>query len=154
MARSLRFVPAVFWHAESLAPRLRPFDVIECRMNGFAPLAGLLAGLDAEAWTAVDQDGAVVAMFGCRPADDVPGYAVPWMLAAPEIEQHGRALLREGRARVAGWLERYERLVNGVHPDNVRTIRWLERIGFVVDEPQAIDDMTIRPFVAGRPAHV
>ena len=142
--------PATIDDARQLAPRLRRADLEEMQ-------AAQGPGVDVERMLcfavaaspeplALRVDGAAVAIAGCVPLCLLTGTGVPWMLGAPEAERMPRELLVWGRRVVARWLEQHRLLENWADARNVRSLRWLQRLGFTI-EPA-------RPYgAAGLPFH-
>jgi hypothetical protein len=63
-------------------------------------------------------------------------YGIPWMLATERIHQWPTHIMRMGREAVTRWMEDYEGLVNFVHARNDMSVRWLERLGFELEDPE------------------
>jgi len=75
------------------------------------------------------------AVFGVSP-DWLPGYGVPWLLAAPEMEERfSRTFLRYCRVFLRRMLESYTVLANRVDARNEAAIRWLTWLGFTLRDP-------------------
>jgi len=55
----------------------------------------------------------------------------PWLVGTDLLDSYGFRLHAEARLRVALMLERYPVLFNWVDCRNLKTIRWLRRLGFV-----------------------
>lgn len=80
--------------------------------------------------------GVPLAVLGCAPVSLVGGVAAPWLLATPGADRYGRDLLVAGRALVEQWGRDWVRLENRADARNTRTLRWLQRIGFTLEDPQ------------------
>lgn len=129
-----------------VAAAMRAWDRRECAAFGFSPRRALRFSREGSvlAWTA-DVAGEPVAMFGVSGASLIDSVGRPWMLATDAAYRRGRDLVRLGPGYVAAMRERYRRLENFVHRDNLRARRMLGRWGFVFD-PEA-SDVGGEPFV-------
>lgn len=130
-------LPATLDHARLLAQSLRLEDARECLAISSQPFKSLW-----RSWRASPQlrktafvDGEIAAMWGC--GGEWLGYeGLPWLLTAPPVEHIPLKFLRECRAGIAEMLEMYPVLRNYVHADYVRSIRFLELLGFTIGQPQ------------------
>lgn len=131
--------PAEAGDIPALARGMRPWDVRECAVFGFSPEKALRYSLAGSlmAWTA-RLDGDPVAMFGCAAVSLIEGTGRPWMLGTEAVYGQGRALVRLAPGYVERMRERFPRMDNLIHRDNVRALRLLRRLGFQV-EPEAQD---------------
>ena len=123
--------------AVELAARLRAGDRAELAAGGYDdPLAAVLLSVrqSTHCWAALGA-GRVLCAFGVTPWAGAPGVGVPWFLATDGADGHRRSLTALPAAYIARMLEAYPRLVNFVHADNVRAIRWLQHLGFTIDAP-------------------
>lgn len=100
-------------------------------------------------WSAVDQDGRLVAMLGVVAADLLGGLGVPWMLGTDLVEQQQRALVRLSRAYIPRMMQALPKLVNYVDARNERAIRFLRHAGFYVAkaEPHGPLGLPFHPFI-------
>lgn len=73
-----------------------------------------------------------VAVFGIALTDPDGLFGVPWAVLSKEMRKYPKELMRTSRAIVQRWSQMFPVLENYVHADNVRAIRWLERIGFTI----------------------
>ena len=83
---------------------------------------------------AVCAPGELLAVFGVCPLAGHPGVGTPWLLATEAAAHHVRPLIELPGPYIARMLDAFPRLVNFVHADNTRSIRWLRRLGFSVDQ--------------------
>ena len=68
------------------------------------------------------------------------------MLASEEVTNHSKKLWTFCKEKVESWKERYDFLWNYVDSENDKSIRFLERLGFTLLDPE--------PFgVRGHPFH-
>lgn len=120
--------------AFDLAPRLREADRRELEAQGLVDfdvvLAESLAMSDEP--LAFEVDGEVLALFGCAPGQ---GYGIPWLLGSESLFEHPRVLLSLPFDYIPVWLAKYGLLQNMVHGENLRSIRWLRRLGFSIGAP-------------------
>ena len=136
-----------------LIPRLRKADVSECEaLFG----KGTLSKVAADTFThstmrfAVSVDGVIVAMFGMTVHSMLGGVGHPWMFGTPAIEKTlRRALIEEGRGYISDMLRLCPRLENVVDSRNLKSIRWLTRMGFTVHPavPMGVAGVPFHPFV-------
>jgi len=137
-----KIVPAGRVYANQMAPHLRPGDKMEIyRSSGLNPLDALLESIalsdDDMCWVAT-YNGLPCAMFGCN---DIKPEGVPeyeditiggiWLLATPGIYNNKLDFMRCCKEFLAQMHTRYEFLTNFVDADNVPTLAWLPRLGFV-----------------------
>lgn len=118
--------------AVHIAPRLRPWDIIECLAFGQAPLDMLIRpfyhGLGPITRT-LEVGGEPAAMLGYSPEDD--GTALIWMLGTHKLEEMHWSSLRMFRQELhAGIPDRYRNLWNWVPERYELTHKWLRWMGF------------------------
>lgn len=120
--------------AEWLAPRLRAADRAECwAAQGLAAEVTLRRSVEASSvLIAAEVDGELAALFGIAPVGVMAGHGAPWMLATPLADQHGRAWLRDAPQWLTLIGDGWSVLRNCVDARNLRSIRWLRRMGFEV----------------------
>lgn len=117
-----------------VSDRLRHADAVElAASSGMEPAQALAAAylLSGECKCAL-ADGVPLALLGVDPLGG--GAGAPWMVGTTELEKYPRQLLVQGRELVSGWLERFSILVNFVHAENARSIAYLYKLGFTIDE--------------------
>jgi hypothetical protein len=73
--------------------------------------------------------------FGASPAG-APGVGVVWLLATQEIERHPVRFYRESKRMFGNVTEKYETLINWVDQHNTLSLRWLQWLGFEIEEPE------------------
>ncbi|HZP98277.1 MAG TPA: hypothetical protein VFB13_01985 [Reyranella sp.] len=128
-------VPATIAHARSI--RLRPGDALEVAAYGIGAEQAIAQSMARSLWAETYLiDGEVAAIVGLGLSTFVGGHGVPWLLTGPACERHKRRFMNESRRQVARMLETVSPLVNYVHADYARAIRWLAWLGFVIDPPQ------------------
>lgn len=122
---------------EAMLPHIREADRQEVWAAGkLTPEIALRRGLAASdrAFTGVI-DGEIVAMFGVTPGSILGGVGVPWMLGTEAIERHAVAFIRQSRPALWMMHARYDYLINFVDDRNKAAIRWLQWLGFHVEQP-------------------
>ena len=135
-----KIVPAGRVYANSLAPHLRPGDVLEIqRSSGLNALDGLLESVrlsdDDMCWAATYHN-VPVAMFGANDiTPDDPAYKGMtlggiWLLAGQGIYLNKLDFMHKCKEYLAIMHTRYEFLTNFVDADNVGSMIWLPRLGF------------------------
>lgn len=136
-------------HADiaGLIPRLRQRDIDECEAM-FGPDSMRWAAWLGMEWGALvaECDGEVIAAFGVVPSSDDPQLGIPWMFGTDRIDECSRQLLRDPPRVLRVWLRHFTRLENYVDARNVKSVRWLRRLGFTVHAPEPMG-------VAGLPFH-
>ena len=119
--------------ADALAPRLRPWDMVECMAFGHDPGVALhtpfAQGLGHMTWT-IEQNGKVIGMGGLAPIEQLASAASIWFLGSEEIDNSEAGFLRISRLWVAYALSRFETIGNVVPERCEKTIRWLQWLGF------------------------
>ena len=123
--------------AANLFSNLRASDLAECTAYGNPDIAAsIAASVDRSVmcW-AVMIDGKLAAIMGCAAIDTLPGVGSPWMLGTPVIDAHQRVLVRETPEYIARMLKAFPHLLNFVHAQNTRSVRWLRSLGFSLSKP-------------------
>lgn len=123
------FRPARASDVAIVAQRLRPADINECAALGVTPRAALRAGLSDSAmcWTLLAND-VPAAMLGVAPLRGEPGVGIPWFLGTDLVPRV--AYMRLSAEYIGKMLGAFPHLLNYVHADNARSVRWLKRMGF------------------------
>jgi len=115
---------------QELAPNLRQADKDEVlASNGLSPLEALQASYEVsqDCYTITDREGKTIGMFGVA---DNGVFSSPWMLASDGILSIQKAFLRQGKEWVEDIAQKNPVLINYVHRDNDKAIRWLKFLGF------------------------
>ena len=141
-------VPATEDHAVRLV--LREGDAAELAALGIGKDAGLRAALARAVWAETYLiDGEPAAIVGLGRSALAGGHGVPWLLTSPTVERHRKLFLRESRRQVARMLAEVRPLVNWVHADYRRAVRWLAWLGFELDPPLPLNGAPFRRFRLG-----
>lgn len=144
----IEIVPARPSHIGPIATRLRDIDRLECAVFGHSPKVALRRGLQASAlaWTAII-DGRPEAMFGASTISLIYSTGCPWMLMTDVAVKQHQALVRLGHIYTAAMHRHYDVLQNYIHADNVKSIRWLSRLGYAIGPVDVFNGQPMRPFV-------
>lgn len=147
------FRPATVADVAAIVPRLRQADIDECNAlvgpgRVLATAASTVAGSPyAMAW---EHDGELIALFGVAGSllDDI---GAPWMFGTPAMHRCGRALISASPAYIRQMTELFPILSNVVDVRNVRSIRWLKRMGFTFHpaRPMGPQGVMFYPFTMG-----
>lgn len=110
----------------------------------------------ASAIMAVSAYGEPVAVIGVMTLSFLYNTGCPWMLATPHVDQYKRAFIDCARFYTQDMLKEYESLENHVDVRNVKSVAWLQRIGFQIDPPVLYGalNMPFHPFRMTRSNHV
>lgn len=126
----IRVVPATAGHVDELHAGMRETDYEEvCAVAGHLTAHELRQRL-AGALAALDEQGRVICLFGCRALPFRDDVGVPWMLGTDRLESYLVSMCREARRYVEEWQAQYALLTNATLEDNHVVIRWLKWLGF------------------------
>ena len=141
----VEIVPATLAHAAAI--ELRAGDAMEVAAMGATKDEAFRTSLARSLWAETYLvDGVPAAMVGLGLSSFVGGHGVPWLLTSPICERHKKRFLVESRRQVARMLAEVSPLMNLVHADYGRAVRWLAWLGFTLDAPVAINGAAFRPF--------
>lgn len=125
---------------EHIAPRLRLDDLVEIKaMSGHSDVMKILTravSVSSRCWTGCAADGEPMTLFGVAPVSLLSGIGSPWMLGTDRAQKYAMAMVREGRKQILQMLVLYPSLINYVDVRNVRSVRWLRRLGFEIHAPE------------------
>ncbi len=137
-------------HAAGLV--LRSSDAAEVAALGVTPEEALRTSLARAVWAeAYLVEGEVAAIVGLCLSSLVGGHGVPWLLTGPACERHRKRFLVESRRQVRRMLGEVSPLINYVHADYARAVRWLGWLGFTLDAPTKINGAPFRRFFMACP---
>jgi hypothetical protein len=131
---------------EWVADNMRPADVQELEATHGMPMddrivrrklmrAAVAASAGGECLAAhCPLTGRAVALLGVAPDGWMAGTASPWLIGTQNVAKFSRDLVVLGRGAVKAWSEHWP-LVNWVDARNTAAVRWLQRIGFELDQP-------------------
>src|SRR5687768_3480927 len=123
-------------HCRAMAPHMKKADVDEVLASGARdPLHALIVSFRSStaAWVMLE-DGEPIAMAGVSPLSMLGGIGVPWMLGTERVNKNGILFLRESKKRVREMLNTYTLLINYVDERHVVAKRWLDWLGFTIEE--------------------
>ena len=130
----IQIVPATLAHAQRL--QLRHGDACEIAACGLSKEHAIAQSLARSLWAETYLvDGEVAAIMGLAVSSVIGGHGVPWLLTGPACERHKRRFMVESRRQVARMLAQAPPLINYVHADYGRAVRWLGWLGFSIDPP-------------------
>jgi hypothetical protein len=130
----IELVPATFDHAKRI--QLRWGDACEVAAIGLSKEAAIVQSMERSLWAETYLvDGQVAAIVGLGISAMIGGHGVPWLLTGPACEKNKRRFMVESRRQVERMLEQVSPLINYVHADYSRAVRWLGWLGFEIDEP-------------------
>lgn len=136
-------------HVYYLQNNLRDTDVRECIIHGSTPFRALMSGLrekKAETYTVLINNNPAI-MFGVCPISE---YLVGriWLLGSYEVENHSWKFLKWSRKVVEYFQTQYYQLENVVPADHIKTLEWLDFLGFeVLNEPLQVNGFEVLRFV-------
>lgn len=129
-------VPAEPWHAQDMAPRLRPEDLLEMQAATaedpeLALERAIRESVLAFAWIV---EGRVACLFGIALGTHsvIGGAAHPWLMSTALVAQHRYAFLRRYRPYLARFANVYPVLYNYVDARYAKSVRWLRWMGFTL----------------------
>lgn len=138
MAVTASLIPTLQAHIEHVAERVRDADRREIWASHYmTPLEGLRWGLEESTHiTTGCADGEPVVIYGVARGSYVPDLGVPWMIASSRLDEPDVAIrfLRQCREPLVAFLEDYAILTNHVDARNTRAIKWLQYMGFDVEQ--------------------
>lgn len=133
----VRVEPATIDHCRLLAPLLRQDCLHEIEALGLEPLGALDRSLaDSQQAFAVLFDGEVAAITGVLPSKPPAqeGVRIIWCLAGRAADKHPMHFLHASRALLQHFEVFSPVLLNLVHADHAKVIKWAEWLGFVVGD--------------------
>ena len=80
-------------------------------------------------------DGVPIGIYGLVVRDILGGEGVPWMLTTDGMRRAGRELLTVVPRGIDEMFRVCDRLSNHVYTENKMSIRWLRRLGFIIEPP-------------------
>lgn len=138
MTLRYRIVEAEPAHLRAIRNRLRTDDLLEITALCQTSPQALWRSYSASTFRrAAIVDGEVAAVWGCA-GSSLGLIGVPWLLTAPEVERIPVAMVREARAEVGKMLGLYGFLENIVAARYVRACKFLEVVGFRLDDPMPV----------------
>lgn len=100
------------------------------------------------------QDGPLLCIFGAFVKHDLPKHASIWELGTDSIDEHPKPFMRacrRGLRLILKALPAIDRFYNFIPETNLRSMRWLESLGAVFEEPRIAEPgILVRGFVIHR----
>lgn len=118
----------------ALVADMRPADRLELEAShGADPQKAVQRAVDIStiSW-AVEAGGALIMLGGVAPVSMLGGVGSPWMLGTNLLDRSPGALTRVGVQYLQVVKGLYPELENYVDARNVKSIRWLRRLGFKI----------------------
>ena len=124
------------WHIRHIVENVREADRIElwaaaCMTPGDVLLESLRRA--EEAYTGLVDD-IPVCMFGVMNGAPMSGVGIPWMVGTKHLDKYAVLFLRRCGPVVEAMADHYKVLRNYVDARNTRAIRWLQWLGFEIQE--------------------
>ena len=133
----VRFVEPTYDLIRVIADDMRQADADEVwASNRHSPTEALLSGWElSEKSVIVTVNDEPCVMIGLVIRDILSGAGVPWLLGTENALKYKRYFLTQVPDVINEMLTICPILFNYVHSKNKISIKWLDRIGFIIDEP-------------------
>jgi len=122
-----------------LREKMRQADRDELAASTLDPLQTVLETSvrdSSMAWSA-EIDGNLACIFGCAAIGSMLSRkGAPWMLGTDTLDRHPVILMKTCRGYITHMHETFPHLLNYVDARNVRSVRWLTRLGFTIHPAQ------------------
>lgn len=135
---SVTWMPADPVFAKGIDRYLRPADVEELRlMSGRAPepVVRECIELSDKAWVAFI-NGEFAAIAGIGSGTTLGGGGRPWMMGSEVLEKHPLLFVRRSKLLVEEMAQEYGKLYNLVWDGHTAAKKWLQAVGFTLEEPK------------------
>lgn len=134
---SVSFEPVTRDSLEYIADNVRDADRLEVMYShGVDPLTAIVGASGESSLSSVAMcDGVPVAVFGMVKLGGLFEYGSPWLIGTDQLFTLKREFLTYTRQGVDQMLRMCPSLINYVHCENVKSIRWLKSMGFEFDDP-------------------
>lgn len=117
-----------------LAPRLREADRLEIMASsGLTDIETILQNSidqSLQVWVGCSPEGEPAGVLGVASVSLLGGIGCPWMLATDLLDRVPGRLMTNSRIYLERMHELFPHLENFVDARNVRSVRWLRRLGF------------------------
>lgn len=133
------FTPVTPGLVKKLADSMREADALECRALGLSPLEAVSSSVIASTDSvALVREGEVLAIAGLLLETRLlgPRVAQAWVLTSRLVDTYPMSFHRAARAFLRAAALQADVLYNRVDARYVRSVRWLEQLGFVVLPPR------------------
>ena len=134
----LTFAETTIHHVSHIAQNMREADRVEVMAShGHTPLEALTLGVSKsdQVVTVLSPEDTPLVIIGVVSQSLLSDVGTIWLLGCDEALRHRRKFISEVPRVLSILFERYTMLENYVHVDNQISVRWLNRIGFKMDEP-------------------
>lgn len=137
MLVEVKFVKPTMGLVTAIANDMRQADIDEVwASHRHTPMEALLLGWNmSHVSTVVTVDDEPCVMMGLVIRDILSGSGVPWLLGTGAALKHKREFIKQVPAVISRMLDICPYLFNYVHVDNKVSVKWLKRIGFILDDP-------------------
>jgi len=125
---------------KTIGQNLRDIDIFECEQaSGMKAQDSLLFGFTHALYIkAIFVEDKPVAAFGVTAVRGVDDCGVVWLLATKDVYKAKSTLINLGSKYVKEMRAVRPRLVNLISVDNHISIKWLKRLGFIMEDPKPI----------------
>ena len=123
-----------------IADNMRKADADEVwASNRFTPLEALKLSVKKSNKSAVAYDGDIpLVVFGIVSIGFLSDVGVPWLLGTEQATKYVREFAKYSQGVVDEMMDNHTRLVNHVYVNNKVSIRWLKRLGFIIEDPKPL----------------
>lgn len=124
-----------------VADEMRQADIDELwASQKVSPIDGLRSSISLSDYACpLILNDKVVGIFGLVKADGVGADGVPWFLGTDEVDENPVAFIKASKKIVEAMQTWCPGLMNYVHAENEKSIRFLKKLGFTVaEEPEPI----------------
>ncbi len=137
MREGYEIVPATPDLALQIAPNMREADRQEVWASAHhTPAEAIMLSLQGsrDAWVGTYQ-GEPMCVFGCGEWSVLALMGTPWLLTSENLGRHAVTFMHETHRYVDELKTRYSVLQNYVDARHEVAVKWLQRIGFTLDNP-------------------
>lgn len=144
-------VAATVEHARFVADHMRQQDVDECWASvRLRPFEAIVYGMQhtRACWTGVFRNEPFC-IFGVTRSTHDKDVGIPWLLATDSLSACSREFLRQNSIYVQAMRREFRELINYVDDRNTVAKRWLEWLGFMIEDertPLGPDQLPFRRF--------
>lgn len=134
----VRFGPPTEEAIQFIADNMRKADVIEVWAAGrHTPIEALELSMKRSKKSVIVYDDDIpLTALGLVLRDFLSSVGVPWLLSAEQALKHKRKFLELSPPVIQEMLDICPKLVNYVHAENKLSIRWLQWLGFTIEDPK------------------
>lgn len=124
---------------EHVAMLLRQEDFNEVfASTGEHPYDAIMEGwkMSTKRWLIFNEKGEPVAVLGVRPTEMFGDVGIPWLLGTDGLTKMKKFFMKISKPIIEEMKESFEILVNYVDSRYVKTTRWLDWCGFIVEDAE------------------